>query len=601
MMTSMMCSTITMVMPERWMSRTRSMASCTSRWVRPAIASSSSRTLGSVASARAISSRLRPGVPSERAGASASLLMPTRSSTARARTSASARWEVRRNAPIITFSSTDMLSNVCGTWNVRASPRRARASGGMLVMSWPSNNTLPDVDRMSPVRQLKKVDLPAPFGPIRPRMSPCSSVTEAASTALKLPKAFVTLRASRSMRCSRRDRCLRRLASLCQHPIDQGQNAARLKARNQHDDGAIQDKRQARALAAQQVVGDFLQRHQDRRPHQRSEQQAGAAECGHDQDFHGDQDAEPGFRIDESEHHRVERAGDTGQPGAQHEGVKLGAACGRAERARRTLGIPDRPEIKSHPAVRHPPGDAKRDQEKREEQIIIGHRRYETEIEDVSRHRRAAKADGGAEIVGVGDDQADQFGDGNGRHAEIMAGQAQRRHPDHGRYRHADDDAGGNSNQWRQSEMRISAHRGIGATAEEHHVADRHLAGIAADDVPGRCRDGIEQHQRAEPLLKRRREQQRIGDEKRQHHRGPQQAPHHILPIKPCGRNQRKPRNSEYTTMSLYTAPIRYPDRDSMTPIRSPATSAPGTLPKPPSDTVTNATMPKVSPTVGTM
>src|SRR6266851_2596256 len=53
MMTSMMCSTMTRVMPERWMSRTRSIASCTSRWVRPAIASSSSRTLGSVAGARA--------------------------------------------------------------------------------------------------------------------------------------------------------------------------------------------------------------------------------------------------------------------------------------------------------------------------------------------------------------------------------------------------------------------------------------------------------------------------------------------------------------------------------------------------------------------
>ena len=93
------------------------------------MASSSSRTFGSVASARAISSRLRPGVPSERAGASANRLMPTRSSTARALVSASARCEVRRNAPIITFSSTVMPSKVCGTWKVRASPRCALASG----------------------------------------------------------------------------------------------------------------------------------------------------------------------------------------------------------------------------------------------------------------------------------------------------------------------------------------------------------------------------------------------------------------------------------------------------------------------------------------
>src|SRR6266481_8840706 len=285
------------------MSRTRSIASCTSRWVKPAMASSSNRTLGSVASARAISSRLRPGVPSERAGASASLAMPTRSSTARALVSASRRWEVRRKAPIITFSKTDMPSNVCGTWKVRASPSAARASGVRLVMSRPSNSTWPDVDNRSPVRQLKKVDLPAPFGPIRPRMSPCSSVTEAPSTALKLPKLLVMSRASRSMACSRSGYGLARLAALFQVPLDQGQNAARLKARDQDDDRAIQHEGQAGALAAEQAVGDFLQRHQDRGAHQRPEQQAGAAQCRHDQHLHRYQDAEPGFRIDEAEHH----------------------------------------------------------------------------------------------------------------------------------------------------------------------------------------------------------------------------------------------------------------------------------------------------------
>ena len=45
--------------------------------------------------------------------------------------------------------------------------------------------------------------------------------------------------------------------------------------------------------------------------------------------------------------------------------------------------------------------------------------------------------------------------------------------------------------------------------------------------------------------------------------------------------------------------PIRNADSASMTPIRSPATSAPCTLPKPPNATVTKATMASVSPTVG--
>ena len=73
-----------------------------------------------------------------------------------------------------------------------------------------------------------------------------------------------------------------------------------------------------------------------------------------------------------------------------------------------------------------------------EEQIVIRQRRDEGEIEHGARHGRAAEADGGAEKFGVGDDQhAHEFGDRDRRHAEIMAGQPQRRHADHGRDQHA--------------------------------------------------------------------------------------------------------------------------------------------------------------------
>src|SRR3954451_24977865 len=381
MITSMMCSTMTSVMPERWMSRTRSIASFTSCALRPAMASSSSSTFGSVASARAISSRLRPGVPSERAGASASLIMPTRSSTARALVSASLRCEVRRNAPIMTFSSTVMPSKVCGTWKVRASPSPARSSGVKSVMSRPSNRTRPEVVLRSPVRQLKKVDLPAPFGPIRPRMSPCSKVTEASSTALKLPNAFVISRASRSMASSR---VLRRLAA----PSEQAEQTAGLEARDHHDDRAIEHEGEPGALAAEPAVRDLLQRHQDRGTDQGPEQQPCPAQRRHDQDFHRNQDPEPGLGVDEAEHHGIERAGDARQRRAQHVGVELGATGGSAERARRALGVLDRAQVKSHAAVGHPPGDQQRDHEDCEEEIIIRQRRQEREIEDVARHGR---------------------------------------------------------------------------------------------------------------------------------------------------------------------------------------------------------------------
>jgi len=154
-----------------------------------------------------------------------------------------------------------------------------------------------------------------------------------------------------------------------------------------------------------------------------------------------------------------------------------------SERAAR--GIADRAKIKTHPAAGHPPGDAKRNREHGQKQIVIRQRRYEREVEHVSWHSRAAQPDRGAEIFGVGDDQADKFGHRNGRHTEIMAGQSQRRHADDGRNRHARHNAGGNADQRRQREMRIRAHCRVGTASEKHDMTDRNLAGIAADNVPG--------------------------------------------------------------------------------------------------------------------
>src|SRR5215472_4381257 len=188
-------------------------------------------------------------------------------------------------------------------------------------MSRPSNNTLPEVAVRSPVRQLKKVDLPEPLGPIRPRMSPCASVTLAASTALKLPNALVMLRASRSMVCPGCEYLflVMRSGAPLQLPRDQGEDTARMKACDQNDDRTIDHKGQSRAPAAEQAVGDFLERHQDCGANERPEQKPRPAKCRHDQHLHRDQDAEAGFRIDEAEHGGVKRTRDAGQTRAEHE------------------------------------------------------------------------------------------------------------------------------------------------------------------------------------------------------------------------------------------------------------------------------------------
>src|SRR6185295_11727555 len=166
--------------------------------------------------------------------------------TSRARARASRAWGWRSRAPMVALSSTDIDSKVSGTWKVRASPSLARASGGRRVTSAPSKATLPDVTGRSPVRQLKKVDLPAPLGPIRPRMSPSSTETEASSTALKAPNALVIERASISM-------AVRRLRGygfrLPRSTGEQREESARQEARNDHDNGAIDHEGQTGALA----------------------------------------------------------------------------------------------------------------------------------------------------------------------------------------------------------------------------------------------------------------------------------------------------------------------------------------------------------------
>ena len=118
-----------------------------------------------------------------------------------------------------------------------------------------------------------------------------------------------------------------------------------------------------------------------------------------------------------------------------------------------------------------------------------------------------------------------------------MPGQPQRRHADHRRDQHGDEGADRGAGDGRQAEVGVDGDGRIGARAEEDGMADRHLAGIAADQVPRRGADGGQQHERAEPLVDRQaRRQQRIGQGERADDAGKEIAPHHALPIRPCGR-----------------------------------------------------------------
>ena len=61
-------------------------------------------------------------------------------------------------------------SIACSVWNVRRRPQRARRKSAMRSRSSPNARTDPDAGATNPLRTLKNVVLPAPFGPIRPQV-----------------------------------------------------------------------------------------------------------------------------------------------------------------------------------------------------------------------------------------------------------------------------------------------------------------------------------------------------------------------------------------------------------------------------------------------
>src|SRR5687767_3418207 len=76
-------------------------------------------------------------------------------------------------------------------WYERAMPRCETWSGRNPVMSVPSKRMRPPLGWSTPVRQLKNVDLPAPFGPMTARISPDGTATETSLSAVSPPKRTV--------------------------------------------------------------------------------------------------------------------------------------------------------------------------------------------------------------------------------------------------------------------------------------------------------------------------------------------------------------------------------------------------------------------------
>jgi len=93
-----------------------------------------------------------------------------------------------------TFSRTVAPGRMLVIWYERAIALREMACGGNPAMSSPLNTIRPLVGRITPVSELKNVDLPAPFGPMIPRISPRGTERLTLLTAARPPNR--TVRAS---------------------------------------------------------------------------------------------------------------------------------------------------------------------------------------------------------------------------------------------------------------------------------------------------------------------------------------------------------------------------------------------------------------------
>ena len=80
-----------------------------------------------------------------------------------------------------------MRGKVRTTWKVRPMPARQMRFGFSPVMSRPANRTLPPLGAASPFSRLNSVVLPAPLGPMMPRISPSSTSKLTSWTAFSPP------------------------------------------------------------------------------------------------------------------------------------------------------------------------------------------------------------------------------------------------------------------------------------------------------------------------------------------------------------------------------------------------------------------------------
>src|ERR1051326_9126938 len=140
-------------------------------------------------------------------------------------------------------------------------------------MRSPRKRISPDVGRCAPTRQEKSVVLPAPFGPMMPKTSPSATSKLTSASASRTPKRFYTWRTERSASWG-----------MCEPPDAAHHANQSIRLEEHHDDqqSAVDEKE---GIAQRRNRQKFdLQRAEDQRTEERTDDGADAADDRHQHD-----------------------------------------------------------------------------------------------------------------------------------------------------------------------------------------------------------------------------------------------------------------------------------------------------------------------------
>src|SRR5438270_9442328 len=245
--------------------------------------------------------------------------------------------------------------------------------------------------------RLTSVVLPAPLGPISPKMVPSSISTETLSTACTPPNERVTV-----VSCSS---ALTRSPARPPTRRDDGEAAPADDALRSEDDDQDQDDAIDHVAIGGKLAHDFWQRGEEDRANDRADHVRGPANHGERQDLDGAGDAVLGG-VDEEIDMGLEGPGVAGDDGADYEGDHLVDGHVDAVAGGRQLVFADRRPGLAEPSVGQPPDqvghDRHRDQDGDDTAQRVGTRVLQAlafagdgDVEDHAKAQRLDEADGG--------------------------------------------------------------------------------------------------------------------------------------------------------------------------------------------------------------